>query len=96
MREHCETHCREASAEWDRVQARKAELLAAGEFVRSSAIGRDYTGTDGQGYYRVAVTFENAQGVEAFAEMSRETYHSIPLLTPATPADYGVVATVLG
>ena len=79
---YCEENCREASAVFAALERRRVELLEAGEFVRVSALG--CIGVD-----KVAVTFQNRVGAEAFAEMTRAEYAAGPLGVPATPADFG-------
>lgn len=62
--------------------ARAAELLDAGAYLRVSALGdREQD--------RVHVIFRNREGDEIGRYMTREQYRAIPLLTPATPDDYG-------
>jgi hypothetical protein len=58
----------------------KNEMLEAGRFLRCSAKADDDD--------RVHVLFENKEGKRIGYYMSRETYHSIPLLVPATPEDF--------
>ena len=84
-----EKHGRQAAAEYAERKEREAELLAAGEFVRDSAIGG--IGTD-----RVAVTFRDRDGREATGEVSQEIYRALPLGEPATPADFGLAVCSIG
>ena len=64
--------------------ALEARLLAAGEYVRSSAIGT------GDGLVRV--TFRNASGGTVDGYVSTERYHAVSLLDVATPDTFGLEA----
>lgn len=72
--------CLAASQKMAADQALTDALLAVGEYVRTSAI------TDGAGNVRVG--FRGAKGARAIFGMSRETYRSVPLMEPATPASF--------
>ena len=79
--------CAEASANWKLRKHRKQALLDRGEYVRTSAISNGDL---------VKVTFWNKEGREMEFLMEPDTYRSIPLLEPATPADFakkGLIAT---
>jgi len=73
--------CAQRAADYARRNEVEAELLAAGEFVRKSALG-DHRGE----VYRVHVVFKNAAGEYKGYYMSQETYGAFSLLKPATPA----------
>ncbi len=78
---HCK--CAEYAAKFKAEQDAEAALFAAGYFLRVSALSTD----DG----RVHVIFANGrfQGRETKGYyMSKATYDSIPLCSPATVADY--------
>ncbi len=70
--------CRKASAEMKARDARRAQLISCGLFVRYSAT------MCGE---MVKVTFTN-DVTDKEMLMSKETYHAIPLLEPATISDY--------
>lgn len=78
---HRESGCEEAALRFAAQKAAEEQLLAAGEFLRCSAI-RTEGGTK--------VTFRNAQGERISHLVASESYRAIPLGTPATPADYDI------
>lgn len=86
LRAYHEEHCREAATEWAARQERSRQLLASGASLRSSAINE--AGVEGP--LHVRVTFRNASGRTFDVLMSSERYASVPLMQPATMADYGL------
>jgi len=73
--------CEAAHESFVKREAATKSMLDAGEYVRVAALGQD----DG----RVKVWFRNRDSVEKVYLMTAAAYGSIPLLVPATPADYG-------
>lgn len=73
--------CAAASARFHAQENRKAALLATGAFVRCSALAHP-TGAP------IRVLFECRTGQTVGYDMAPEVYGAIPLLEPATPADY--------
>jgi hypothetical protein len=84
LREYCDTHCKPASERYAAQRARDQELLAAGHYLRRSAMGR----SDGSGL--IDVRFRNLAGHEIVLAMPAETYRSRKLSEPSTPADFGL------
>ena len=73
-------NCAGSAARFRAEREQQAALLAAGEYVRCSALQV----ADG----RVHVLFKNKDGKDIGYYMARETYHAIGICTPSTPADY--------
>jgi len=71
--------CETAEKRFQDEKELRASLLASGKWIRKAAVGVD------EG---VKVWFSRQDGSELEAIMSRETYRSIPLITPATLEDY--------
>lgn len=80
--------CARRSEEMRERDARHAALLAAGEAVRCSALGVTAASGGRVSDERVHVLFRRADGTTIGRYMSAATYHAIPFLEPATPADY--------
>lgn len=83
-------NCAEASARFQDRQARTRAALDRGEAVRISALMHARPAD------AVRVIFRDARGHESGADMTHATYDALPLLEPATLADYALVARTLG
>lgn len=77
------TKCHAAAAAYAAECAARDARLAAGEFLRCSALGGDDN--------VVHVLFRNAAGTTAGAYMSAGTYAAIPLTKDASLADFNAV-----
>lgn len=75
--------CKVNSAEHHKREVRRGELLNQGKFLRCSALAHD---TDGGTW--VKVIFRDKGNTEKAFFMKPETYHAIPILTPATIEDF--------
>jgi hypothetical protein len=85
IRSVCDDSCAPAAKKLAESRRRERELLARGEFLRCSAVGRDET---------VEVWFRNAKGERRVFSMGRGTYRAIPLTRPATPECFQAYGSV--
>lgn len=87
-RTHCAIECKRLHAEFVETEARKAEMLSRGLFLRRAAVGVD-------GFRNcVRVWFRNGQGAELVRFMAGQTYRALDLLDLATPDDYRAIGEV--
>jgi hypothetical protein len=85
---YCDENCKAASEEFAAREARKAEMLDRGEYVRTSASICD----DGE---TVAVTFRDAFDNGLVYLMDKETYRRVPLMEPVTIDSYSLQGRVI-
>jgi hypothetical protein len=79
---HRERGCERQHLEFERQKKERQDLIDAGQVVRCAALShQEHPGPN------IKVIFKGKIGERAFW-MSQETYHSLPLVDNATPADY--------